>query len=81
MPYLSQGIRASLDDGRKALTPGELNYQISQLIRSYVAMKNGLSYNCINDIVGALECNKLEVYRKLAANYEDVKERENGSVW
>jgi hypothetical protein len=63
------------------LKPGELNYQFSQLIRSYFAMKNGLSYTAINDVIGALECCKMEVYRKLAANYEDKKEQENGTVW
>jgi hypothetical protein len=81
MPYLEQGVRASLDEGRKALKPGELNYQFSQLIRSYIAMKNGLSYTTINDIIGALECQKLELYRRLAGPYEDKKAFENGDAY
>jgi hypothetical protein len=81
MPYINSGIRESLDQGRKALMPGELNYQFARLIKSYIAMKNGLSYNTINDIVGALECQKLEVYRRLAAPYEDRKILENEDVY
>ncbi len=80
MPYLDQAVRASLDDGRKALKGGELNYQISTLLNSFVAMK-GLSYATINEFIGALECAKLEAYRKIAADYEDMKEIDNGSVW
>lgn len=82
MPYISQGERSSLEEGRVPTKPGELNYLMSQLIRSYFAMKGvQLSYTAINDVVGVLECLKLEVYRKLAGPYEDVKERDNGSVW
>jgi hypothetical protein len=81
MPYLNQGIRESLDQGRKALKPAELNYQFSQLIRSYIAMKNGLSYNTLNDIIGALECQKLELYRRLAGPYEQDKCNQNGDCY
>lgn len=80
MPYLDQAIRASLDDGRKAQKGGELNYLISKLINDFVAMR-GLSYSVINEAIGALECAKLEAYRKVAGNYEDKKEIENGTVW
>lgn len=80
MPYIEQGIRASLDDGRKAQKGGELNYQISKLLNDFCAMK-GLSYTTVNEAVGALECAKLEFYRKVAAEYEDKKEIENGTVW
>lgn len=80
MPYIEQGVRASLDDGRGALKPGELNYKVSKAVNDYFAMR-GLSYTVINEVIGALECAKMEVYRKLAANYEDRKEIENGTVW
>jgi hypothetical protein len=32
------------------------------------------------DIVGALRCCELEIYRRLAAPYEDLKIKENGDV-
>lgn len=80
MPYLDKAVRASLDDGRKATKGGELNYQVSKLLNDFVAMK-GLSYATVNEFIGALECAKLEAYRRLAAPYEDQKARDNGEVY
>jgi hypothetical protein len=80
MPYIEQGIRESLAQGRVPTKPGELNYLMSQLIRSFV-VENGLSYTTLNAVVGVLHCLSMEVYRKLAVPYEDKKEIENGSVW
>lgn len=80
MPYLEQGVRASLNDGRKAQKGGELNYQISKLLNDFVAMKQ-LNYATINEAVGALECAKLEFYRRVAADYENLKATQNGEVF
>ena len=80
MPYLERGIRESLAEGRTPKKPGELNYLMSQLVKSFLA-ENGISYTSLNAVVGVLDCLKMEVYRKLAAPYEDDKEIENGSVW
>ncbi len=80
MPYLNKAVRASLDDGRKALIGGELNYQISSLLNSFVAMK-GLSYATVNEAVGALECAKMEFYRRIAAPYENLKMAQNTDVY
>jgi len=80
MPYLDKAIRASLDSGRKARIGGELNYQISKLVNDFIAMR-GLSYSVVNEIVGALECAKLEAYRRIAAPYEDKKALANGEVY
>jgi hypothetical protein len=80
MPYLNSAIRASLEDGRKALKGGELNYCISKLLNDFVQMK-GLSYATINEAMGAIESAKLEFYRKVASDYEDGKEIDNGTVW
>jgi len=43
--------------------------------------KKGLSYSNVNEIIGALECIKLELYRRVAAPYEDLKIEENGDVY
>jgi hypothetical protein len=80
MPYIDQGIRESLDQGRHAQTGGELNYQISTLLSQFIAMK-GLSYAAINEAMGALSCAQAEFYRKVAADYENQKEIQNGTVW
>jgi hypothetical protein len=53
---------------------------MSQLIRSFI-VENGLSYTTLNSVIGVLHCLSMEVYRKLAAPYEDKKEIENGGVW
>ena len=59
---------------------GRLNYAISTLISDVMAL--GLpSYKDINAAMGVLECVKLELYRRLAAPYEDKKLAENGDVF
>ena len=80
MPYIDSAIRASLEDGRVPTKAGELNYLISRLVDSFI-MGKGLSYASINEAIGALECAKLELYRCVAAPYEDHKARENGEVY
>jgi len=79
MPYITQRSRNDLKDGRPALTPGELNYQITKLIDEYVG--HNLTYTKINDVVGVLECAKQEFYRRVAAPYEDEKQQANGDVY
>jgi len=63
-----------------AQTPGELNYLVSQLCRNYIDTKT-LSYQTINDIVGALEGAKMEFYRRVATPYEQQKCFDNGDVY
>lgn len=59
--------------------PGEVNYVVSKLIWGLLR-KNGMSYTRVNNLIGALECVKLELYRRLAAPYEDTKIQENGDI-
>lgn len=80
MPYLELGIRASLNDGRKAQKGGELNYQISKLLNDFMAMK-GMSYATVNEAIGAVECAKLEFYARVARPYEELKAKQNGEVY
>jgi len=80
MPYIENGIRESLAQGRVATRPGELNYAMSQLIKGYVAM-NGVSYTTLNAVAGVLACLSMEVYRRITAKYEDEKMSENGDVF
>ena len=60
-------------------TAGELNYAFTLIINDYLK-RFGVSYGRINDVVGALECCKLELYRRVAAGYEDKKCKDNGDV-
>ena len=80
MPYVNAGIRASLEDGRVPSEAGELNYLVTRLCDAFL-MKTGLSYKNINQAIGALECAKLELYRRVASPYEDKKLIANGDVY
>ncbi len=82
MPYVAQIDRSRLDRGGDAETPGELNYVISKKIDAYLGRQN-LSYAALNEVIGVLECAKLELYRRIVATYEDSKiaNAENGDVY
>ena len=80
MPYVMESRRYTLDNGGLPENPGDLNYLITKLVVAYMRHK-GLSYQTINDIVGALEGAKLEFYEQVARPYEDKKRLENGCVY
>ena len=81
MPYITQYDRRRLKQGViKITSPGELNYLFTELIQLYKD-HNGESYTTYNDIVGALEGAKLELYRRKIAPYEDTKIKQNGDVY
>lgn len=86
MPYITQSQRSEI---KPKLTefwqncpirePGELNYVITQLIELYRGGK--YRYNLFNEIIGILECVKQEYYRRMIAEYEDTKCKNNGDVY
>jgi len=80
MPYIKQEERLAIPS-MVPESPGELNYLITKLLLEYIDEKGGMSYTVVNEIVGVLECAKLELYRRLAAPYEDQKCEENGDVY
>jgi hypothetical protein len=86
MPYIKPGIRAAYSTVEMQIEemiinhPGNLNYLLTLMCQNY-AEYNGNNYQSYNDIVGALECCKLEFYRRAVAPYEDVKIEENGDVY
>lgn len=57
---------------------GTLNFVITNLILKCVHSECHKSYN---EMVGLLECVKLEFYRRAVAKYEDEKVKENGDVY
>ncbi len=81
MPYIKKEKRKELADFRTPLDAGELNYVISKTIDKYIFVKGGVSYTTLNEIIGVLECAKLELYRRVAAVYEDQKLSSNGEVY
>lgn len=56
---------------------GDLNYLISSILDKTITG----SYKSINAAIGVLECAKLELYRRVAAPYEDTKKELNGDVY
>lgn len=80
MPYINQDLRPELDYSYQPRNAGELNYVITRVIQSYLA-ENKTNYATYNTAIGALECAKLELYRRLISPYEDVKIKENGDVY
>lgn len=88
MPYIKTKDRLRLQPSlqelrrlmKKNITVGELNYLITMLSNYYLESKKE-SYATYNDIVGALESAKLEMYRRRVVNYEKVKIRQNGDVY
>ncbi len=85
MPYINQSDREYLEHFIRCITGpcpartvGELNYIITRLL---VHWMKPLSYGVINSAIGVLECCKLELYRRLAVDYEISKCKENGDVF
>lgn len=88
MPYIKRAqrekYRAVLIElgriwGSEGALPGDLNYIISHILSDRIRQER--RYATINELVGVLECAKLEAYRKIASKYEDLKEQENGAVY
>ena len=80
MPYIPQDRRKALEESLAPIKAGELNYLFTHLINNYLEL-NRESYQSYNDIMGALEGAKLELYRRKIAPYEEKKKEENGDVY
>ena len=80
MPYLKNETKDSLLDHPYPTSAGELNFLLTTMCRRYFN-KSARNYEAYNTVIGALECCKLEYYRKQVSLYENEKEKENGTVW
>ena len=81
MPYIKKERRNAIMSGDEPRDPGELNFALTIIVDKYLQNRGGLRYAHINEVVGALECAKLELYRRVAAPYEDQKMKESGDVY
>ena len=87
MPYIKQEQREQLDSYIDSLLnnlpdeqfAGNFNYIITRLADGLLQRQK--NYARINEIIGTLECAKLELYRRVAGPYEDTKITENGDVY
>lgn len=80
MPYIDIEQRKLIEKNLiRPTTAGQLNYKIHLILEEYVN-DNSASYQTYNDMVGALEAVKLELYRRSISMYEDRKIKENGDI-
>jgi len=75
MPYIEQPNRNEF-----AETTGELTYKVVRQCVMFYKLY-GASFDTYSKCIAALECAKLELYRRMVAPYEDIKLKENGDVF
>ena len=80
MPYIRLSHRIAIAGGNRPKAVGELNYVITKEILRWLH-EEGTSYATLNSVIGVLECAKLELYRRIVAEYEDEKKLQNGDVY
>jgi len=85
MPYICSKDRERFDQaailGLKAQSVGDLNYILTMVCLGFLAKNKPNHYKDYNDVIGALECCRLELYRKKVIPYENQKIKENGDVY
>jgi hypothetical protein len=96
MPYITEEEREELDNvinemveaiknTKTSLTNpnnlanflGRINYCFSRVVSSVMG---DVSYPKVAMVTGVLENIKQEFYRRIAANYEDIKIKQNGDI-
>ena len=81
MPYITQQARRELKNKeRDSWTLGELNYEITLVIKDYLN-RQGDNYTRYAGVIGVLETIILELYRRVVVPYEEKKISENGDVF
>ena len=80
MPYIPGNRRKDIAMGDSPKTLGELTYVLYITCLDYVQARPPYSYELLGATIGAIDCAKLELYRRLLAAYEDTKIRENGDI-
>ncbi|HDY66784.1 MAG TPA: hypothetical protein ENH85_03215 [Candidatus Scalindua sp.] len=84
MPYIKKAHRPEFDYHIIRLVDmidswRDFDYVVSKMLNILYA-NWGLSYNFINNAMGALSCIQAEFYRTIGAPYEDKKRSEHGEV-
>lgn len=92
MPYIKQEDRKYFTDCLKQMVSlildptkfgtrakaGVLNYLFTVMVKS--VLDDDMRYDTANSLIGALECCKLELYRRYIAPYEDEAIKRNGDL-
>jgi hypothetical protein len=86
-PAISRLVEAIQKEGMAHATTdvglrvdGIVNYVITRLLLG-IFFDHAPRYTDIERAVSTLECAKLELYRRVAAPYENIKAKQNGDVY
>lgn len=79
MPYIKPKDREELKT-RNPKNAGELQYVMAAMFDRYL-MGQGVRYQTMNDVMGALAGAQMEFYRKVVSPYEDKMISKNGGVY
>jgi len=86
MPYVSRKKRDPLNplidklfESEVRVGAGVLNYILTRIVHRHLE-RVGISYARLNEVMGVLTCVQQELYRTVAAPYEDTKMLYNGAV-
>jgi len=75
MPYIKEERRQDFPE-----TTGDLTYKLCRQLVTYYTIY-GNKFDVYSRCIAALECAKLEFYRRMMAPYEDEKMKENGDAF
>lgn len=87
MPYIEETqkevcnslLKEVLDKVCYKTKTGILNYIITKILLKAIGQTP--TYSRYNELVGVLECAKLELYRRAIVPYEEKKKEKNGDVY
>ena len=90
MPYIKQERRKYFDERINdmfiealletcSMGIGDLNYIVTRLCHQYLN-RGEKNYAAFNEMIGMLECAKLELYRRKVVPYEEKKIEESGDL-
>lgn len=81
MPYIPEEARGAIDGGAPPLSVGELTYVVYKAAVDYAHQSiRQTNYATWAECIAALECARLELYRRHVAPYEDGAIERNGDV-
>ena len=86
MPYISRPRREAFAELLAKIketridSAGELNYIVTKLMLEYLK-QHGEQYRMQNEVIGAIECAKMEFIRRKLVPLEQDKQAENGDVF
>ena len=76
---LIKELKQLRDSSTQGWQIGDISYIIVRLAHEWLKYR-GLKYKFFNEVIGVLECTKLELYRATVAPYEEAKRKRVGSV-